>query len=96
MSIFTKRMITLSVVLTGLLLAVLPVFPQSNRPYDSRLCRIRRLCGVRRACLELGGSALSSLRRKLAFARLVGCPLSPLRQKMRREIQRSLKRMYVR
>lgn len=90
MSIFAKRMITLSVVLTGLLLAVLPVF--FPNPTD-RMIHAFAVSGgfvaFGAACLELGGSALSSLRRKLAFARLVGCPLSPLRQKIRREIQRS-------
>lgn len=96
MSIFAKRMITLSVVLTGLLLAGLPVF--FPNPTD-RMIHAFAVSGgfvAFGACLELGGPALSSLRRKLAFARLVGCPLSPLRQKIRREIQRSLKRMYAR
>ena len=93
MSIFAKRMITLSVVLTGLLLAVLPVF--FPNPTD-RMIHAFAVSGGFVAFGALGGSALSSLRRKLAFARLVGCPLSPLRQKIRREIQRSLKRMYAR
>ena len=96
MSIFAKRMITLSVVLTGLLLAVLPVF--FPNPTD----RMIHAFAVSGGFVAFGALVWSwaVLRCPHCGAslplRLVGCPLSPLRQKIRREIQRSLKHMYAR